>query len=70
MRRDPLWIRRELQGIALLRTEDGAEGMNVGGEQSGHIEAIGFELYTTMLEEAVRKMKGEEEQPAHAGDSK
>ena len=38
----------------------------LGGEQSGHIEAIGFEMYTTMLEEAVRKMKGEEEKPAHA----
>ena len=33
----------------------------LGGEQSGHIEAIGFEMYTTMLEEAVRKMKGEEQ---------
>ena len=39
----------------------------LGGEQSGHIEAIGFEMYTTMLEEAVRKIKGEEEKPAHAG---
>ncbi len=38
----------------------------LGGEQSGHIEAIGFEMYTSMLEEAVRKMKGEEEKPAHA----
>jgi transcription-repair coupling factor (superfamily II helicase) len=38
----------------------------LGGEQSGHIEAIGFEMYTTMLEEAVRKMKGEEDKPAHA----
>jgi transcription-repair coupling factor (superfamily II helicase) len=40
----------------------------LGGEQSGHIEAIGFELYTTMLEEAVRKMKGEDSDatPAHA----
>jgi len=28
-----------------------------GGEQSGHIEAIGFELYTQMLERAVREMK-------------
>ena len=39
----------------------------LGGEQSGHIEAIGFEMYTTMLEEAVRKMKGEDDKPAHAG---
>jgi transcription-repair coupling factor (superfamily II helicase) len=39
----------------------------LGGEQSGHIEAIGFEMYTTMLEEAVRKMKGEDSDatPAH-----
>ena len=41
----------------------------LGGEQSGHIEAIGFELYTSMLEEAVRKIKGEEARPAHAGTS-
>ena len=32
---------------------------SAGGEQSGHIEAIGFELYTQMLERAVREMKGE-----------
>jgi transcription-repair coupling factor (superfamily II helicase) len=38
----------------------------LGGEQSGHIEAIGFEMYTSMLEEAVRKLKGEEDKPAHA----
>jgi transcription-repair coupling factor (superfamily II helicase) len=31
----------------------------LGGEQSGHIEAIGFELYTRMLDHAVREMKGE-----------
>jgi transcription-repair coupling factor (superfamily II helicase) len=37
----------------------------LGGEQSGHIEAIGFEMYTTMLEEAVSRLKGEgrEERP-------
>jgi len=52
--------------IAALDLELRGAGNMLGGEQSGHIEAIGFELYTTMLEEAVRKMKGEEEQPAHA----
>jgi transcription-repair coupling factor (superfamily II helicase) len=38
----------------------------LGGEQSGHIEAVGFELYTSMLETAVKEMKGEasEERPA------
>ncbi len=52
--------------IAALDLELRGAGNMLGGEQSGHIEAIGFELYTTMLEEAVRKMKGEEEAPAHA----
>jgi transcription-repair coupling factor (superfamily II helicase) len=52
--------------IAALDLELRGAGNMLGGEQSGHIEAIGFEMYTTMLEEAVRKMKGEEELPAHA----
>jgi transcription-repair coupling factor (superfamily II helicase) len=34
-------------------------GNMLGGEQSGHIEAVGFELYTSMLEEAVKALKGE-----------
>src|SRR5207245_10091123 len=34
-------------------------GKLLGGEQRGHIEAVGFELYTQMLERAVREMKGE-----------
>ncbi len=45
--------------IAALDLELRGAGNMLGGEQSGHIEAIGFEMYTTMLEEAVRKMKGE-----------
>ena len=53
--------------IAALDLELRGAGNMLGGEQSGHIEAVGFELYTSMLEEAVRKMKGEEEKPAHAG---
>ena len=32
----------------------------LGGEQSGHIEAVGFEMYTSMLEHAVNELKGEE----------
>jgi transcription-repair coupling factor (superfamily II helicase) len=32
----------------------------LGGEQSGHIEAVGFEMYSGMLEEAVAKIKGED----------
>jgi len=53
--------------IAALDLELRGAGNMLGGEQSGHIEAIGFEMYTTMLEEAVRRIKGEEEKPAHAG---
>ncbi|NYF78289.1 transcription-repair coupling factor [Granulicella arctica] len=52
--------------IAALDLELRGAGNMLGGEQSGHIEAIGFEMYTTMLEEAVRKMKGEDK-PAHEG---
>jgi len=51
--------------IAALDLELRGAGNMLGGEQSGHIEAIGFEMYTTMLEEAVRKMKGEGDAPAH-----
>jgi transcription-repair coupling factor (superfamily II helicase) len=45
--------------IAALDLELRGAGNMLGGEQSGHIEAIGFELYTQMLEEAVSKLKGE-----------
>jgi transcription-repair coupling factor (superfamily II helicase) len=48
--------------IAALDLELRGAGNMLGGEQSGHIEAIGFEMYTTMLEEAVSKLKGEGQQ--------
>ncbi len=52
--------------IAALDLELRGAGNMLGGEQSGHIEAIGFEMYTQMLEEAVSRMKGEgrEERPS------
>ncbi|MGH9617214.1 MAG: transcription-repair coupling factor [Acidobacteriaceae bacterium] len=46
--------------IAALDLELRGAGNMLGGEQSGHIEAVGFELYTTMLEQAVRELKGED----------
>ena len=52
--------------IAALDLELRGAGNLLGGEQSGHIEAIGFELYTQMLDRAVREMKGEA-QPDEAG---
>ena len=54
--------------IAALDLELRGAGNLLGGEQSGHIEAVGFELYTTMLERTVRELKGEvrEEVPEDA----
>jgi transcription-repair coupling factor (superfamily II helicase) len=46
--------------IAALDLELRGAGNLLGGEQSGHIEAIGFELYTSMLERTIREMKGEQ----------
>jgi transcription-repair coupling factor (superfamily II helicase) len=54
--------------IAALDLELRGAGNMLGGEQSGHIEAVGFELYTSMLEAAVKEMKGESERGA-AGDA-
>ncbi len=48
--------------IAALDLELRGAGNMLGGEQSGHIEAVGFELYTSMLESAVKEMKGESAQ--------
>ena len=52
--------------IAALDLELRGAGNMLGGEQSGHIEAVGFELYTSMLEAAVKELKGEggEERPS------
>jgi transcription-repair coupling factor (superfamily II helicase) len=52
--------------IAALDLELRGAGNMLGGEQSGHIEAVGFELYTSMLEATVKEMRGEtsEERPA------
>jgi transcription-repair coupling factor (superfamily II helicase) len=47
--------------IAALDLELRGAGNMLGGEQSGHIEAVGFELYTSMLEAAVKELKGEGE---------
>jgi len=51
--------------IAALDLELRGAGNMLGGEQSGHIEAVGFEMYTSMLEHAVNELKGEEH-PARA----
>ncbi|MBV8206682.1 MAG: transcription-repair coupling factor, partial [Acidobacteria bacterium] len=45
--------------IAALDLELRGAGNLLGGQQSGHIDAVGFELYTSMLEHTIREMKGE-----------
>jgi transcription-repair coupling factor (superfamily II helicase) len=32
----------------------------LGGEQSGHVDAVGFEMYTSMLEKTIRELRGQE----------
>jgi transcription-repair coupling factor (superfamily II helicase) len=49
--------------IAAKDLEIRGSGNILGGEQSGHIAAVGFETYLTMLEETVAEMKGEEVVP-------
>src|SRR3712207_5441201 len=46
--------------VAALDLEIRGAGNLLGGEQSGHIEAVGFEMYMKLLEETVRELKGEE----------
>src|SRR5690606_32983493 len=46
--------------VAALDLEIRGAGNLLGGQQSGHIEAIGFEMYTKLLEETIRELKGED----------
>jgi len=46
--------------IAALDLEIRGAGNLLGGEQSGHIDAVGFDMYMKLLEEAVRELKGED----------
>lgn len=46
--------------VAALDLEIRGAGNLLGGEQSGHIEAIGFEMYMKLMEQTVRELKGEE----------
>jgi transcription-repair coupling factor (superfamily II helicase) len=49
--------------IAALDLELRGAGNLLGAEQHGHVNAIGFDLYTQMLERAVAELKGEAELP-------
>jgi transcription-repair coupling factor (superfamily II helicase) len=45
--------------IALKDLEIRGAGNLLGGEQSGHVAAVGFDLYVKMIGEAVRELRGE-----------
>jgi transcription-repair coupling factor (superfamily II helicase) len=45
--------------IAALDLELRGAGNLLGGEQSGHIQEIGFELYVRLLEETLQELRGE-----------
>jgi transcription-repair coupling factor (superfamily II helicase) len=46
--------------IAALDLEIRGAGNLLGGEQSGHIEAVGFDMYLKLLEDTIRELKGED----------
>jgi transcription-repair coupling factor (superfamily II helicase) len=49
--------------LALKDLEIRGAGNLLGAEQSGHIEAVGFDMYMEMLESAVAELKGEKTAP-------
>jgi transcription-repair coupling factor (superfamily II helicase) len=46
--------------VAALDLEIRGAGNLLGGEQSGHIEAIGFDMYMKLLEQTIQELKGED----------
>jgi transcription-repair coupling factor (superfamily II helicase) len=46
--------------IAALDLEIRGAGNLLGGQQSGHIEAVGFDMYVKLLEQTIRELKGED----------
>jgi transcription-repair coupling factor (superfamily II helicase) len=49
--------------LALKDLEIRGAGNLLGAEQSGHIEAVGFDMYMEMLETAVAEIRGEKVEP-------
>jgi transcription-repair coupling factor (superfamily II helicase) len=46
--------------VAALDLEIRGAGNLLGGEQSGHIDAVGFDMYMKLLEETIKELKGED----------
>ena len=51
--------------VAALDLEIRGAGNLLGGEQSGHIEALGFDMYMKLLEQTIKELKGEEVDDEH-----
>ena len=51
--------------IAALDLEIRGAGNLLGAQQSGHIEAVGFDMYVKLLEQTVRELQGEEVRDEH-----
>ena len=49
--------------LAIGDLEHRGAGNLLGREQSGQIAAVGFELYTEMMEQAIRELRGEPQRP-------
>jgi transcription-repair coupling factor (superfamily II helicase) len=49
--------------LAIRDLEHRGAGNLLGREQSGQIAAVGFELYTEMMEQAIRELRGEPQRP-------
>jgi transcription-repair coupling factor (superfamily II helicase) len=49
--------------LAMRDLEHRGAGNLLGREQSGEIAAVGFELYTEMMEQAIRELRGQPPQP-------
>jgi len=49
--------------VAALDMELRGAGNLLGGEQHGHVNSVGFELYCQMLERAVQELRGEQTRP-------
>ncbi|MEJ7782384.1 MAG: transcription-repair coupling factor [Solirubrobacteraceae bacterium] len=54
--------------VAMRDLELRGAGSLLGDEQSGHVAALGFELYLQMLDDAVAEMAGEDTGTARDGD--
>ncbi len=52
--------------IAALDLELRGAGNLLGGEQHGHIDAVGFDLYCKLLEQTIRELSGEEAELARS----